>query len=300
MTNEDYQLEELENAAVNKSNNAKRIAAGAGLLGVGGAAGYAATHIPVGETEDSMETITEEDMNKVAETGAEQVQEQVMPQSEQTAQTQEVHIHTQPEPVEDDQVDVNFDKTTHIYDEDGNLVATTEEGTIDGKNVTLVDVDGDMRADYIAYDADGNGVYNDDEVVQVSDKYNIAMGHATSHHEDRFMASNDPEPDSVEHEPVPYDIDEEKDYGDIVQNDFEDEKAGESYSHDYAEDNENYNNNANVEHYADVTDESADDTEYAYDDIKEESDYEDGMNDLADNDSSDDSFDDFGADDAIV
>lgn len=36
MTNEDYQLEELENAAVNKSNNAKRFAAAAGILATGG------------------------------------------------------------------------------------------------------------------------------------------------------------------------------------------------------------------------------------------------------------------------
>ena len=81
MTNEDYQLEELENAAVNKSNNAKRIAAAAGLLATGGAAGYAATNIPTGVEDEPIETLTEEDLEGVAETGANQVQEpEVTPQ----------------------------------------------------------------------------------------------------------------------------------------------------------------------------------------------------------------------------
>ena len=77
MTNEDYQLEELENAAVNKSNNAKRIAAAAGLLATGGAVGYAASNIPGGSDEEPIETLTEEELDEVADAGASQVQEPV-------------------------------------------------------------------------------------------------------------------------------------------------------------------------------------------------------------------------------
>lgn len=288
MTNEDYQLEELENAAVNKSNNAKRIAAAAGLLATGGAAGYAATNIPAGEVEEPMESLTEEDLESVADTGANQVQEpEVKPQPVQH-QTQPA-TPVQPTPPAQDEVDVSFDKTTHYYDENNNLVMTTEEGTVNGQQFKLVDVDGDMRADILAYDADGNGVINEDEIVELSGKDQIAMGHATAQHDDQFIAIHDPEPEPYIE---PYDINEEKDYADnTIHNDFEDEKTGETYSHDYAENNDDYNN-GDVEHYSA---ESSDGSDYAYEDEgKEESDYE--YNDLAENDTTEDTFEDLGSD----
>ena len=286
MTNEDYQLEELENAAVNKSNNAKRIAAAAGLLATGGAAGYAATNIPTGSPEEPIETLTEEDLESVADTGANQVQEpEVKPQPVQPQPATPV----QPTPPAQDDVDVSFDKTTHYYDENNNLVMTTEEGTINGQQFKLVDVDGDMRADILAYDADGNGVINEDEIVELSGKDQIAMGHATAQHDDQFIAIHEPEPEPYIE---PYDINDEKDYADnTIHNDFEDEKTGETYSHDYAENNEDYNN-GEVDHYSA---ESSEESDYAYEDEgKEESDYE--YNDLAENDTTDDTFDDLGSD----
>lgn len=288
MTNEDYQLEELENAAVNKSNNAKRIAAAAGLLAIGGTAGYAATNIPTGVEDEPIETLTEEDLEGVAETGANQVQEpEVTPQP----------VQPQPQPATpvqsvtpaQDEVDVSFDKTTHYYDENNNLVMTTEEGTVNGQQFKLVDVDGDKRADILAYDADGNGVINEDEIVELTGKDQIAMGHATAEHDDQFIAIHEPEPEPYIE---PYDIDEEKDYADNdIHNDFEDEKTGETYSHDYAENNEDYDN-GEVEHYSAET---SDGSNYAYEEeVKDESDYE--YNDLAENDSTDDTFDDLGSD----
>ena len=166
---------------------------------------------------------------------------------------------------------------------------TSEEGTIDGHQFKLVDVDGDMRADILAYDKDGNGVYNDDEVVNLSDNEQIAMGHATSQHEDQFLAIHEPEPDPY---PEPYDIDHEKGYADnTIHNDFEDEKTGERYIHDYAENNEDYNN-GQVEDYSAN---SSSDSEYAYEeDTKDENDYE--YNELAENDTIDEPFDDLGSD----
>ena len=281
MTNEDYQLEELENAAVNKSNNAKRIAAAAGLLATGGAAGYAATNIPTGAVEEPIETLTEEDLEGVADTGANQVQEpEVKPQPA---------TPVQPAPPAQDDVDVSFDKTTHYYDENNNLVMTTEEGTVNGQQFKLVDVDGDKRADILAYDADGNGVINEDEIVELTGKDQIAMGHATAEHDDQFIAIHEPEPEPYIE---PYNIDEEKDYAENdIHNDFEDEKTGETYSHDYAENNEDYDN-GEVEHYSAET---SDGSDYAYEEeVKDESDYE--YNDLAENDTTDDTFDDLGSD----
>ena len=288
MTNEDYQLEELENAAVNKSNNAKRIAAAAGLLATGGAVGYAATNIPTGEGEEPVETLTEEDLESVADTGASQVQEpEAKPQPVQPQPQPATPV--QPTPPAQDEVDVSFDKTTHYYDEGNNLIMTTEEGTINGHQFKLADVDGDMRADILGYDADGNGVINEDEIMGLSGKDQIAMGHATAQHEDQFIAIHEPDPEPYIE---PYNINEEKDYADnTIHNDFEDEKTGETYSHDYAENNEDYNN-GEVEHYSA---ESSDDSDYAYEDEdKEESDYE--YNDLAENDTTEDTFEDLGSD----
>ncbi len=286
MKNEDYQLEELENVAVNKSNNAKRIAAAAGLLATGGAAGYAANSIPMDGAEEPVETLTEEDLESVANTGANQVQEpEVKPQPVQPQPQPATPV--QPATPAQDEVDVSFDKTTHYYDENNNLVMTTEEGTVNGQQFKLVDVNGDMRADFLAYDADGNGVINEDEIVELSGKDQIAMGHATSQHDDQFVALHEPEP-YIE----PYNIDEEKDYADNnIHNDFEDEKTGETYSHDYAENNEDYDN-GEVEHNSAET---SDDSDYAYEEeFKDENDYE--YNDLADNDTTDDTFDDLGSD----
>lgn len=291
MRNEDYQLEELENAAVNKSNNAKRIAAAAGLIATGGVAGYAATNITSDSVEEPIETLTEEDLEGVADTGANQAHEpEPAPQAVQT----QPQPTTPNEPVqpEEDEVDISFTKTTHYYDEDKNLVMTEEAGTIDGHQFKLFDVDKDLRADLLAYDADGNGIINSDETVVLTDENKIAMGNATSQHEVEFIAINEPEP-VFDPDIEPYDIDEEKDLADdnSIHNDFEDEKTGETYTNDYAENNEDYNNGETEQHSA----ENSDDSYYAYEDNNnEENDYE--YNELAENDTIDDTFDDLGPD----
>lgn len=291
MTNEDYQLEELENAAVKKSNNAKRVAAATGLLAAGGAAGYAATQIPLGSDEEMEDPLTEEDLEGVADTGANQVQEpETVSQSVQPAP--QYAAPSQSESQTEAEADVSFDKTVHYYDENNNLIMTSEEGTIDGRQFKLIDVDGDMRADVLGYDADGNGVINENEVVYLSGKDQIAMGHSTSGHEDVFVDTHNEHEPVVESEPFPYDIDNEKDLADNnIHNDFEDEKTGESYSHDYAEDNEDYNNNGDVQSYNAGSDYACNEED---ENVKDDSDYE--YDSFAENDSSEDSFDDLGSD----
>ena len=279
MTNEDYQLEELENAAVNKSSNAKRIAAAAGLFATGGAAGYAATQIPVEEGEEQLESLTPEDSTSGENAGVKQVQE---------PKTQPVAPKHEPEPTPNEDTDVSFDKTTHYYDEDHNLIATAEEGTIDGKDFALYDVDGDMKADVLAYDENGNGIYDDNEYAMLEGKDQIAMGHEATQHDDIFLATRGPEPEPLP-DPDPYlQYDEDKDYADNnVHNDFEDEKTGEDYSHDYADNNDDYNNGE----YSASSDGGSD---YAYDEVKDDTDYV--SNDFAANDTADDTFDDLGPD----
>lgn len=309
MKNEDYQLEELENEAVNKSNNAKRIAAAAGLLATGGAAGYAATEISETEPEP-IETLTEDDLDDVVESGASQVHEpEHYSQPVQTTPNPVPHDEPTTPEVEEDaapekDIDVSFDKTTHYIDEDFDRVMTEEEGTINGHRFVLRDVNGDMRADVLGYDADGNGVINEDEIVELSGKDQIAMGHATAQHEDVFVTTyGEPEP-YIE----PYDIDDEKDYAqENIENDFEDEKTGEMYSHDYAENNDDYDNGDPEPYSASQTDDSdyaydevvKDDTDYAYDEVVQDE-GDDEYEDLAENDTTEDTFEDVDSDIDIV
>ena len=263
MTNEDYQLEELENAAVKKSNNAKRIAAAAGFFVAGGAAGYAATQVPVGEEETQLPELDNDDSG--ANAGANQIHE---PEPKPVPQPKA------PEPV-NNEPEVSFDKTTHYYDEDNNLIATSEEGTIDGKDFSLIDLDADNKADILAYDENGNGIYDSNEIITLDGNNQIAMGNKATQHEVVFLDEPDPEPIT----PI-YDIDDG-----TIHNDFEDEKSGEDYSHDYADNNEDYNNGEYSASYHGG---------YAYDDVKDDSDY--GYNDLAADDSADDTFEDLGPD----
>ena len=249
MADQDFQLEELENDAVNKSNNAKRIAAAAGLAAGSAAAGFAASHFTSGggaapDAVEEPEVLSEEDLESVANTGVNQVQSQpVTPQPQPRAQAPQ-----QEQPTEEE-VDLSFTKTTEYFAGE-DLVMTEEEGMLDGRKFKLVDIDGDLRADYLAYDEDGNGVYNDDEVIELNGSDKIAMGHTANEHEVVRIYAVEPNPQDLD----PYamntiDIDNEKDYPEAIRNDFEDEKTGENYSHDYAENNENYNNNGDVEAY---------------------------------------------------
>lgn len=245
MADQDYRLEEIENEAVNKSNMAKRAAAAAGLVGAGGVAGYAANHLTNtnNESEQPVEMLTEEDLEGVADSGASQVENEVKPQPQAYTQSQ---YPSQPKPQEEE-AELSFDKTTQYYAND-NLVMTEEEGMLDGHKFKLVDIDGDMRADYLAYDEDGNGIYNEDEIIELDPAHKIPMGHEARNIETVRIINPYADLGGLNEDRM--DLENEKDLGDNnIHNDFEDEKAGESYSHDYAEDNENYNNNGNVDNY---------------------------------------------------
>ena len=306
MTNDDFQLEELENAAVKKSNNAKRAAAiGAAVAGSGaiGVAGKAAYDNVTGDQQDVDDIITQEDIEEGAQVGANQVEAQQQPEpvaeaprvQQAPAPTPPAPTPTPPEP----DVDITFDKTTHIYDEDNNLLATTEEGTLEGKDFMLIDVDNDMNADVLAYDADGSGFYDENEIVELRGSNQIQMGNPTSQHEDVWIQTDEPDP--IIDDPYiddPFNIDEKYDDDNGIRNDFVDEKTGEDYSNDYAEDNEDYNNHGDVDHYtASANDDLADITndDVVEDDVDDE--FDDYNDTLASNDTVDDSVDDYSGDD---
>ena len=146
---------------------------------------------------------------------------------------------------------------------------TTEEGTIDGKQFKLIDLDNDQRADYVAYDVNGDGKFGNDEMVELTGKDQIAMGNKTQSTDNIYVVSNDPQPDKVEI----YDIDEKNDYA-YEHDTFNEDKSGQLY---------------------DPTGESESENSYAYeeDGYKDEKDY--GYGELADN-TGDDAIDDLGND----
>lgn len=263
----DYQLEEMENSAVEKSSMAKRAAAAAGLVGAGAATAYGASRIMESNSQGSDNAeATDEDLTSGAQAGA--IDENSMGTSDNATQTtsnqstEEIHVHHHydvvDKPVVEEEQEMEFESTTHWYDEEGNLIGQTDEGTYDGKAFTIVDVDNDGHGDYLAYDVNGDNVYQANEITSISD-YNYAMGHGTIHYDKDI---NTGEELYAAHEPTSgaYDI-EKNDIADI-HNDFDGEKAGEKYDNDLAQYNPDYRNNENLENQYSAEMEETE--EYAY------------------------------------
>jgi hypothetical protein len=226
MTSKDYQLEELENAAVKKSNNAKRVAAAAGLMAVGGTAGAAAgVHMSSNNSDAETEEVDKldtEEMEGTLNTAANQVHEPEPAPQPINNGGGSTGGH-RPTPTNDDDVDVNFESSTNYYDENGNLMMITEDGKVNGHDFRVVDADADGKGDLLAIDANGNGIYEDGEIYTLTGSDQIAMGNPTPHHENVYLADTEPEV-----EPEPYDIYDDKDLAeDTSSQDMFDEKSDE-------------------------------------------------------------------------
>lgn len=282
MQENDFQLEELENQAVKKSSNAKRIAAAAGLMAAGAGTTLAATAVAGAAGEPALEQPEAVDLQEIAETGANQVPEAAAPQP--TVAQQEVVVETvhQPAPPqEEDELDIKFDTKTTIVDENGNVEASELKGTVNGHDFVITDIDGDDEGDIMKIDVDGNKIYTSDEIVILTPNDHISMNQDAAHQVVIIEPSEDPAPT-----PDPWDVVDVDD----IHNDFRDEKTGEVYSDDYAESNPNYVNNADL-----ATEDGTIDESLAYDVY--ESGEDDITNDLA---SEDFTSDDFSGDDMIM
>lgn len=260
MNNEDYQLEEMENSAVNKSAMAKRAAMGAGLLATGAATAYGAEQLINGDDQPAVEssTVDQPDLTSGATAGAvgegvaeqPQAQPEPEPQVVRTEERVDVYHHyvpeqPKPEPQPEPDPDIEFNSVTHLYDDEGNLVGSMDSGTLDGKKFLVLDEDADGYGDELWYDANGDGKMQDNEVQNISGA-GYAMGkHGGEHHDfnietgeeiDPYIAHNtthDPNHDSLAD----------------IENDFKDEKSGEEYYGDLAQNNPDYNNRGNVDPY---------------------------------------------------
>lgn len=286
---EDYQLEDMENDAVNKSNNWKKAAVvGAAVLGVGGTAAYGASKLMDGQNE----ALNADDMMSMAEAG--EITDEVVDQP--APQVQEVHNHTHvevkpaPAPAEPE---VSVDETGVVFDEDGNYVGMFDSGTIDGKEFAVFDRDGNGRADVLAYDENGNGVFENHEIVEMDNQsYVMGQGEHVQAYVDTpggLVAVEDYQDPTYM---GPYQTNDDLSG---IHNDFQDEKHNGESMNDLAHNNPDYNNhdegndyNASMEpsmemDYTEKYDGVAEDTYGAADDYTPES-YDDIANDnLADN-----------------
>jgi len=271
MNKEDYQLEEMENSAVNKSAMAKRAAAGAGLLAAGAATAYGAEQLinndePVAEPT----TVEQPDLTSGATAGAveEGVAEQAQPEP-QTVHTEEnVHVYHHyvddtPQPQPEPEPEMEFETSTHLYDDEGNLVGSIDTGTYAGKDFLILDEDADGHGDKLWYDENGDGKIQQNEVSNIAGS-GYAMGSRGGEHHDMNIETG--EEIAYAHENGAH----RDDLADI-QNDFHDEKSGEEYTGDLAQNNPDYNNNGNVDQYRAEGETSSDEPV-----LEEETDYQTG------------------------
>lgn len=230
-------VDDYENMAVNNSNTAKRMAAGAAILvggaAVAGGAAYAAsTHDePVVEDPLTPDTLLD---------GAEAAAEYEAPEPEPApAQTTVYVVQPAPAPAPEPEPEVVWEETTNYY-VDGEKFASVEQGRIDGTKFAIADVDNDGRADYFGYDENHNDVIEEHEIRQLGPNEVITMGNPTAHETNNNVISSEGE-DVVN----PFDPTEEPQgqvaHREVIRNNFEDEKTGESYRGDYAENNPDYN-----------------------------------------------------------
>lgn len=257
-TNPGMNVEDYEDKAVQKSNVAKRVAVG-GAAFVGGAAlaggaAYAAGKSPA--EEQTEEALTTEDIMAGAEAGGEAQPEEVQPQPQQTVTTERVVVVEKPaaetyqeEAKEAEGPEITWDETTNIYVGD-QKVAQIERGTIDGSDFALIDGNADGRADVLAVDANNNKQFDQDEFVAITPEDNIYMGHQTAQvNNNYYEPQNEGGYDPYGGTDNNLAMNEEP-----IRNDFEDEKTGEEYHGDFAENNPDYNPDANVDNYDSAND----------------------------------------------
>lgn len=293
METNDYQLEDAENAAVERSRNLKRgLAAGAAVLGVGAASAYGASVLSDSDLSDELdvEPLTEEDVNDAANAFAEgAIAEDETSQPQYTAPTQETDetpVEPEPEITVDPELQVN--ESAIIYDENGDIMASYDAGTYDGKDFIVVDSDGNGRGDILAYDENGNGIFEDNEIMAIDNEtYELGQGEqfAMYQQDEEGNVNQIWQSDNSLFNHVAEGNGDMLPGSDIseINNDFDiDDKTGEVYYNDLAENNPDYDNNGG-EQYAGFEDE--------FNDEMADFGYTDPSSDIASYDTPSDGFD---------
>lgn len=254
----DYELDEMENAAVNKSKNLKRgIAAGAGILGVGATAAAAAAHYSA--TEETELPLDAEDILAGANAGADEAPQEEPVAEAPKAQTTHTTHHivedkvVEPEP-HHEEVDINVNETAILFDENGEVLSSYDKGTVNGMDFVAIDSDNNGKADILAIDENYNGIYEDNEIHELdNNSYQIGQGENLT----GYMRNEGGEFVKIYESPNPlldeqYAYNEQHTGGETIHNDFEDERTGEIYRNDLAENNMDYNNRGGEQYSAGI------------------------------------------------
>lgn len=257
--NNDYHLEEMENAAVERNKNLKRAGiVGASVLGAGGTVMYGAEkiHESMAETPTTEDEIDSNEVLAGANAGATELQEEtVQPVAQPQAQNVHVYHHiVEEEIVQENTPEVSVEESSLVFDEEGNIISQFDAGTIDGKAFVVVDEDLNGSGDLVAIDANNNGVFEENEISRL-DNSTYQMGHGKTANlyimtEEGQMVNIAPDNGAYPHDSLA-----------DIHNDFEDEKTGESYHDDLAENNPDYRNEEGSMYNAGMEDDN--DTLYA-------------------------------------
>lgn len=231
-------VEVYEDAAIKRSRIARNVAVGAALATGGGIAGAAVTDNLSGtspaletdiDSDDIIEGATIADGPKVEETTEYVHVQQPAPASASPTAPAESTEPAEPE--------IAWDDSETLY-VDGEKAMSMEKGKIDGHDFMLIDEDGDDIADYIAVDSNNNQQFDEDEIVRLSHYDNVRMGHETAHSSEHYLHTGG----MFNDEGATADAGE-------IHNNFQDEKTGENYHGDYAENNNDYNPDAESGNY---------------------------------------------------
>lgn len=232
---EDYQLEEAEDAAVKNSQMAKRAGIALGGAAVVGGVAYAAT-----SATDSTEDMEAEDILNGTESG--ELTDDVISQPHAAPQPAPQPAAEAPEVPEEPEVQkpevpqtpestVEFTSSEYYYDENGNLIGSIDKGTVEGREFTMIDQDADGKADILAIDENGDGIYQEHEIHDVT---NEGLNMGNSENKSQIIVTE--EEGNGEDDTNGEDIND-------VPNDYDD-KNTEEYQNDIAKDNPDYKNDA--------------------------------------------------------
>lgn len=240
----DMNIEDYEDQAVKKSKLAKGIG-----LAVAGAAGGAAiaAGTTYAATDGNEDTILDGPLNADELAMGAEVGEEIQPVDEAPEQPSVQYVYVEkpaPAPEPEKTPDVVWEETTEYYI-NGQKVASVEEGTIDGHDVMLVDADADGHADILAYDVNGNHEFEANEIMELTPKDDIHMGSPTAHTTAyRYESNQNYFEERGQEDVYAYEVEDQHQ----IHNNFEDEKTGEYYSQDFAENNPDYNPNADLDY----------------------------------------------------
>ncbi len=261
MNYEDYKVEELEDAAVKKSNIAKTVGIAAGMGVIGAGAAVAANSLM---DDEEKETAIVED----TDISAEDLVDGASQGANNTTIVEEKHITEPNKPTTPhyegndksggDETRLTVDQNVTVVDEEGNVLASQTTGTLDGKAYVATDYDGDGLVDEIYYDVNGDGEFTPDEggMLDSSDQFAMSsFGQATNStvYVQPTEGGGDGEIGEGEDvvDPGDKDIDDiDNDLDENIDDNTGNEDETALYEDDYADNNLDYNNDADISDFA--------------------------------------------------